>query len=583
MKLVRSHLAPLDPASPVVNRRALVSRGVALAGASLLLPGGVALGQESPPIEPVDARATEEPDPTEPPVEDPDNEEPIEEIPDEPVEEEPVGEEPEVAEEEPITEQTPVDGEANVDYSATRYFAETGHNLSGVFLAAWEDRGGEDVLGLPLSEARFVTAGGVQQAFQAVTLGYLPTAQGDGPVTVLPIDPNLVPELAPESARRAVTGSSRADVFFAETGHGISGSFHDLWEELGGESFLGKPLSEVFTDNGVQQQVFENGVIERGSDRTARLQLVVEEKLLTDELLADPAFAAAPPTLGVTTLVTSDEGLTLRAAPSATAETRTVIANNAEFIAAPGEHGEWVPGYADGASGWVSAEYLSEPEALPEVDIRDWNLTVWQGAALGETNVRSEPNTQSRILRTIPYGDPVVVVDWVEGEAVEDDDDGWARLQEGAYIYLRNLGRSAPVAAPPVPNDAPREGRWIDVHLTQQLMVAYEGREVQRVTVMTSGRPGWETPEGWFAINTRVANETMESGSIGAESFYKLEDVLFTQYFTDRGHALHFAWWKTAETIGRPGSHGCLNLLLEDARFYWDWATIGTPVICRKA
>ena len=55
--------------------------------------------------------------------------------------------------------------------------------------------------------------------------------------------------------------------------------------------------------------------------------------------------------------------------------------------------------------------------------------------------------------------------------------------------------------------------------------------------------------------------------------------MLFTQYFSARGHAIHYAWWRTPETIGRPGSHGCLNTLLDDARFLWDWATIGTPVL----
>ena len=98
---------------------------------------------------------------------------------------------------------------------------------------------------------------------------------------------------------------------------------------------------------------------------------------------------------------------------------------------------------------------------------------------------------------------------------------------------------------------------------------------------MSYRHAAWETPTGWYAINRRVANETMESGSIGAEDFFKLEDVLFTQYFTDRGHALHFAWWRTPETIGRPGSHGCVNMLLDDSRFVWDWATIGTPVVIR--
>ena len=38
---------------------------------------------------------------------------------------------------------------------------------------------------------------------------------------------------------------------------------------------------------------------------------------------------------------------------------------------------------------------------------------------------------------------------------------------------------------------------------------------------------------GLLPINCASPNETMTSGAIGAEHFYKLEDVLFTQYFTD--------------------------------------------------
>jgi hypothetical protein len=208
-------------------------------------------------------------------------------------------------------------------------------------------------------------------------------------------------------------------------------------------------------------------------------------------------------------------------------------------------------------------------------------LDVWEGATLGETNVRRNPSTAGSSVRSLPFNEPIIVTDWVRGEAVTDNQITWAEIEGGGFVYARNIRRAAPVSPPPLFADAPRQGRWIDVHLTQQLMVAYEGRTPVRTIVTTTGMPGWETPPGWYAINTRVANETMESGSIGAENFYVLKDVLFTQYFTNRGHALHYAWWKNAETIGRPGSHGCLNLLLEDAQFLWDWATIGTPVICR--
>jgi hypothetical protein len=255
-----------------------------------------------------------------------------------------------------------------------------------------------------------------------------------------------------------------------------------------------------------------------------------------------------------------------------------LLPENAEFIAVRGATGAWIPGYADGYSGWVASEWLVAPQELPQVAVGgEWDTSVWQGATLSEANIRAEPTTESEIVATVPFGHPVIAVDWVKGEKV-DLLDIWAELEDGTYLYEPNVGRAGPVEPTPVPGDAPTQGKWIDCNLTQQLLIAYEGRTPVRIAVQTTGKPGWETPEGFYTIGFRVANETMESGAIGAEEFYRLENVLFTQYFTDRGHALHFAWWKSPETIGRPGSHGCLNLLLEDAEFFWNWAGIGTPV-----
>jgi hypothetical protein len=258
---------------------------------------------------------------------------------------------------------------------------------------------------------------------------------------------------------------------------------------------------------------------------------------------------------------------------------RVLLADNAEFVMSPGSKGDWLPGYADGYSGWVSSTYLAPPVPVPKIAPADWDLNVWQGAALSETNVRSKPDTSSSIVEVLKFGDPLKVTAWVEGEEVYTGADLWAQVGPGKFIYARNVGRNAPVMPTPIPPGAPTTGKWIDVNLTQQLMVAYENRTVVRTCLMTSGLAGWETPTGNYTIINRVANETMDSGAIGAESFYKLEDVLFTQYFTNEGHAIHFAWWRTEETIGRPGSHGCLNLLLDDSQFYWNWADYGTALV----
>ncbi len=121
--------------------------------------------------------------------------------------------------------------------------------------------------------------------------------------------------------------------------------------------------------------------------------------------------------------------------------------------------------------------------------------------------------------------------------------------------------------------------RWIAVDLTKQRMYAMVDDEVVYTAVISSGEKGRETPTGTFYINRRVANETMTSASIGAEEYYHLENVLYTQYFTDEGHALHYAWWREEpDGFGRPSSHGCVNLTLRDAEYFWDFARIGTRV-----
>ena len=468
--------------------------------------------------------------------------------------------------------------------AGSRYFAATGHNLAEPFRSRWEAAGGEATLGPPLSEERYAPgAGGVLQTFAGLTLVFDPSQPTPFDVRGQPLDQEVLAEQAPRSALRAVAACGLADpacTFFRETGHTLSGRLADFWTTWGGKPNFGLPVSDPYADDetGAAVQVFENAVLEDQGPNGVRLLPLGQLLSEANGLLADPAFQPAPPTGGTTYLVGADEGLRLRAGPSLDAEMVALLPQNAEFIAAAPWDGEWVPGYADGFAGWVSAAYLAEPPPLPPLDLSDWNPEVWQGAALGETNVRTEPSTKARVVEELEFGDPVTVEAWVEGEELSEGGDLWARVGDGRYVYGRNIGRNAPVVPLEPPPDAPTFGKWIDIDLTQQLMTAYDGRTPARTVEVTTGMAGWETPPGYYQILSRVPNETMTSGAIGAEHHYKLEDVLFTQYFTDRGHAIHFAWWRTDETIGRPGSHGCINLLLEDARFFWDWATIGTPL-----
>ncbi len=480
-------------------------------------------------------------------------------------------------------EETPTD--AGAVTATGRYFGDTGHNLKAPFLAKWELTGGRNGIGAALSEERFAEGVGVAQTFQAVTLVFDPGLDSPWDVQATHIPDDVRRAIAPGSARNKVTKASGSNSrFFAETGHSLEGAFLEFWTSHGDLPLIGMPTSEPFkaSASGLQTQVFERAILETTSSGSVRFLPIAEQIASESGLLSDPAFLPSPPVAGITQLVKSVDGLRLRARPSLEADIIVLLPDNAEFIAASGESGDWFAGYADGFAGYVASEFLTEAPPLPEISLSDWDTSRWQGAALGETNVRSEASTTSEVSRVLMYGEEITVTDWVKGEEVFVGANLWAKTSDGDFVYARNIGRNAPVAPPPLPQDAPASGRWIDVNLTQQLMVAYEGRSVTRVIVTTTGMAGWETPPGFYQILWRVANETMDSDAIGAEHFYKLEDVLFTQYFTERGHAIHYAWWRTPQTIGRPGSHGCLNTLLDDAQFLWDWATIGTPVVVHK-
>jgi hypothetical protein len=445
------------------------------------------------------------------------------------------------------------------------YFPDTGHNIGDPFRSLWLQLGAEEVLGAPLSEQRFDDeTGWLMQYFPGLVLGYDPTVE---PAVVAPM------LLTDEQLAAYLPAGGRSP------GAAVEGRFRNFLRANGGDALVGQPLTEAFTaDDGALRQVFQSGILQETTGGV-RLYPAWREIVAGGALAGDPAFTPQPPTLGDTYLVSASDGLNLRQGPASDSGVLVLVPENSEYIAVKGDHDDWVPGYVDGYAGWLAREWLATAPALPERSTADWKLNVWQGAALGDTNVREQPTRDSRAVRELTFGDPVEATAWVRGEEVDPASRIWAQIGQNQYVYARNVGRNAPVEAPPIPQGAPGWGKWIDANLTQQLLVAYEGTTPVRVAVMTSGMPGHETPSAWFATNYRVANETMTSGAIGAEDFFDLRNVLFTQYFSDRGHAIHFAWWRTKETIGRPGSHGCLNLLLDDAKFFWDWAPLGTPVI----
>lgn len=143
--------------------------------------------------------------------------------------------------------------------------------------------------------------------------------------------------------------------------------------------------------------------------------------------------------------------------------------------------------------------------------------------------------------------------------------------KDGFWVDDRHAGRIDP--AKKMPAWGKNGEKWIDVNITRQSLVAYEGTKAVYATLISSGEAGLGDPEtskstkrGIFRIHTKYVSITMDSDTVGEE--FELRDVPYVQYF-ENGYALHGAYWH--DGFGRPKSHGCINLSPEDARrlFFW--------------
>lgn len=123
---------------------------------------------------------------------------------------------------------------------------------------------------------------------------------------------------------------------------------------------------------------------------------------------------------------------------------------------------------------------------------------------------------------------------------------------------------------------APGE-KWIDVNLSTYQMTAYEGATVVRgpVTVVT-GTSETPTVVGTFSVIRKVPLDTMR-GENPDGTKYVTPNVPHALYFEKHGYAIHGApWWAS---WGFGGSHGCVNTPLGEARWFYNWAPVGTVVV----
>jgi uncharacterized protein YraI len=117
--------------------------------------------------------------------------------------------------------------------------------------------------------------------------------------------------------------------------------------------------------------------------------------------------------------------------------------------------------------------------------------------------------------------------------------------------------------------------KWVEVNLSTQYMTVWQGSTRVTGTYVSTGRPGYDTPTGTFRTWLRYLSQNM-SGCILGECYY-VPNVPHVQYFTYQGHAFHGAYWHN--NFGTVMSHGCVNLPLPFAEWFYYWFPNGSRVV----
>lgn len=115
--------------------------------------------------------------------------------------------------------------------------------------------------------------------------------------------------------------------------------------------------------------------------------------------------------------------------------------------------------------------------------------------------------------------------------------------------------------------------KWVDVDLSSQTLVAYEGLTPVFETLISSGLPAYPTVTGQFRVWLRYEAQTMDGSRLGYD--YYLENVPYVMYFY-QDYALHGTFWHN--NFGHPMSHGCVNMATPDAEWMFNWSALGTLV-----
>lgn len=117
-------------------------------------------------------------------------------------------------------------------------------------------------------------------------------------------------------------------------------------------------------------------------------------------------------------------------------------------------------------------------------------------------------------------------------------------------------------------------GKYIRVDLSEQKLYAYENGILINSFLVSTGVSGHATPVGKTTITDKLLwHDYVWSYGVNNPNNYNLPDVKYNLRFRNNFY-IHYAYWHN--NFGKPMSHGCVNVNLENSEWIYNWSEVGT-------
>lgn len=282
-----------------------------------------------------------------------------------------------------------------------------------------------------------------------------------------------------------------------------------------------------------------------------------------------------------------------------TEEAEEVVGSIATLLEQPmsitGADGETHEVSAERRNDWISVEPAEEGQALAiavdEESVREWVAARADQDAVEVENGIEQVDENGKVVK--------VVTEKQDGLKITNTEEIADQLitalkgitpLEAAFESSTVKAEVEQVDAPTPKKESDKEKsspatppsgeKWIDVNLSNKTVTAYVGdTPVWGPRAMVDGKEGYETVTGTYEIYLRYDLQDMTNAPFYPEDhpkYYYTEDVPWVQYFHN-GYGFHGAPWRSS--FGYSGSHGCINMPVSDAKWLYDWASIGTKTV----